>query len=302
MQLSAAYQVVAEDFGEASTAANALEGMMGMLQSSQGKLAKAGVKVFENKDGKWQVRNLHDLVSELGKLEKKDPRQMDALLGTAKDPRAALSALIKYEAKYQDVLRAGERTTTVAERFRAVMDSPSGKMQRAMVTLKETVAEAFTPERIEKFTNALVSAFELAIKLGKGIRKPIEDPSGFVDDRDEALGKSRGREIAADLAGKLTPDQMRSRSKEAMQDYANLYHQGHKGGWMGRYHDQMASSRREEGTELRRLADVKEGFDIRKFEKAMESAMSKAKIVVNMDSKTAREAIANSPHHPPKRH
>jgi hypothetical protein len=179
MQLGAAFQVVAEDFGSASQAANALENMFGMLQSRQKQLAKAGIKIFDKKeDGTWQLQNLDKIIDGIRK-KLVDPDKIGDVLGLDKEARSALDALVRLESKHAEVRAAGANTTAVTTRYMTMMESSSGQIDKSFNALKLKIAEAFTPERIQMFADGLVKAVELVDKLAGGIGKVMDAVQGF---------------------------------------------------------------------------------------------------------------------------
>jgi TP901 family phage tail tape measure protein len=172
MQMNAAFQTGAKAFGSASQAATGLEAMMGMLQARQGQLKKEGVNVFKvNKDGTVVLNNLADIVSQIGD-KKIDPRKWGKVFGENKEGRGFLEMLLKMPGTYDDILKAGEATGTVQEYAFNRAESKAGRLDLALNRMKESIAGAFTPERIEGFVKAVEN---LAEKMG-----PVVDMVGKI--------------------------------------------------------------------------------------------------------------------------
>lgn len=175
MELGAAFQVGAKAFGSASQAATGLEAMMGMLQARQAQLHAAGVEVYQtNKDGTVTLRNLHDIVKQIAD-KKIDPRRFGKIFGENKEGKNFLDMMLKFPKLYDDVLAAGKDTGAVLRDGLAFAESDAGRLDATFNRLKETVAAAFTPERISAFVNAVEN---LAGKLG-----PVMDSVGWIGDK-----------------------------------------------------------------------------------------------------------------------
>lgn len=155
MDMAAMYQVGAKAFGSGEQAATGMEAMMGMLQARQSQLAAAGVKVYDvNEKGTVTMRAAHDIISDIAK-QKIDPRQFGKIFGENKEGRNFMEMLIRMPGLYDQVIKATEETGGVQSRFAAVTESTSGRIDAAFNRAKETIAEAFTPERIEAFADVL---------------------------------------------------------------------------------------------------------------------------------------------------
>lgn len=249
MDIGAAFQVVAKDFGSASEAATGLDQMMLMFVKRQAQLKKAGVKVFEKKDGVVQMREMSKIIDDI-REKMPDIRKHGKILGDDAQARRALNALIEGEAAYERIQKAGDETKAISRDFGTVTESSAGKITLAMNNAKEAMAEAFTPERIEAFANAISSLADklpgivdklgamadvagkipgVAYDVGKSVRGVFADDRPFKDARDEAIAKwgeklnepigagdrmkrmaeTPGYIQARQLFSKLTPEQQR---------------------------------------------------------------------------------------------
>jgi len=166
--LGAAFQVAAKGFGTSSEAATGLEALMGSLSQHAKKFEKAGVKIFDvdKKTGVKTFRDLHEIVVAIGNSKlAKDPTALTDAFGR-KEAEAAFFQLNRLRGMYDEVSRAGsEGAQTVGQDFKTWIESPAGKIERSMERLKNRVAEALTPERIEAFGNALEHGVDMAAKL-----------------------------------------------------------------------------------------------------------------------------------------
>lgn len=174
MEMNAAFQVGAKAFGTSAEAATGLKAMLGMLDARQKQLAASGVKVYEvNKQGVAVLRPVSAIIDDIAR-KKIDKRKWGAIFGENREGRAFLSMLMQYPDLYKQIIEAGQRTDVVQEYAQNRAESRAGRLDLAMNRMKQAVADAFTPERIEAFTN---SVEQLAEKIG-----PVADAVGFMAD------------------------------------------------------------------------------------------------------------------------
>lgn len=198
-ELGAMLQVAKQGFGSADEAATGFNGMMTQLNRNQKKLKKLGIKVVDPKTGKF--KNLLQIVREIGENKAiQKPGAMLEALGEEKAVRA-MSVLIENLKEVDRIKRESLNSDQVAKDNLAFQASTAGKLQRAMETAKNVIAEAFTPDRIERFAAAVV-------KLGDAFAKIvgfISDIAGHIDEMN--LGSDAGKKMTADFASQgLTHD------------------------------------------------------------------------------------------------
>lgn len=158
MQVAAAWQVGAKAFGDGSESATGLMAMMAMLQSRQKELANAGVQVYtKNAKGVNVLRNLHDIIRDIGN-KKIDAKKYKAIFGDNQEARRFLDALLAAPGAYDAILAASNETGAVTKNLATIQESSSGKIEASLNRVKELIAEAFTPERIEKFAEMIERA------------------------------------------------------------------------------------------------------------------------------------------------
>ena len=303
MQMSAAYQTLADDFGTGSEAATGLENMLAMLQARQKHLAKAGVHVF---DGKGELNNLDSILGEI-KSKLGDRRKWGDMFGENQQGRSALEALLgRLEGKYQDVRRAGENTTEVATRFGRVMESSSGKIDKAINAAKIAISEAFTPERIEKFARALGVAAEY-----------FADIVGYAERAVNFIDSMRGDNMQSEImvganknavAG-MTPEQRKTTLGKRALDLASDPDAGVGGmkaaralakeaGILLPQDDSWGAGQR---TPVQRAVAGSQfnpaQFDPNAFMRAIKEAFRTIPIIVKIDSTAANEKLGNSQTH-----
>lgn len=164
--LGGALQVVNHGFNDADEAATALSGLMTSLTKNAGRFKAAGVDVFTtDASGVKHLRSVSEIVDAIGASKlAKDPQALTKALGRAEAYRAYLQLRNNRE-EWRKLGEENLNAKDVAEDYAAFQDSASGRMQAAWVQLKNTIAAAFTPERIQAFIQFLGFAVEMAGKL-----------------------------------------------------------------------------------------------------------------------------------------
>lgn len=162
IELAAALQVLrSRGFASAAEAGTGLASIIGEL--GKGKvargLAKNGIKVF---DDSGKQRQLFDILREIQAKGFSD-KQISDIFGR-KEAKRALRAFGKegidqFDALTGSAAKAGEVIEKDAATFRK---SVAGRLRIATNALKENIADAFTPERIERFIGAMGKIADLA--------------------------------------------------------------------------------------------------------------------------------------------
>ncbi|MFN0248622.1 MAG: phage tail tape measure protein [Kofleriaceae bacterium] len=210
--LGAALQVARQGFGSASEAATGLEALMGALAQNSAKFQAAGVKIFNvGKDGRKTFRGFAAIVDSIGRSRlAKDPTLLAKAMGS-KEASQTFDMLTKNRALLDDLVTAGQDRNAVERDYLTFQTSAAGKIEKAFNAAKISLAEAFTPERIEKFANALVKILGLVSDIVEGISE-VFAPIDMDSLRANALAvkDSQGNDVstrkqqlarAVDLAG-----------------------------------------------------------------------------------------------------
>lgn len=187
IQLGAAMQVARHGFGSASEAATGLESLMGGLTKHADKFAAAGVKVFDiAPDGTKTFRNLSDIVKEISTSGlAKDPQLLIKAFGR-KEGEAMFNTWARLLPMWDQMLAAGQDTDAVNRDLMTYLQSSSGRVDAAFNRMKESIAGAFTPERIEKFASAME---RVSNAVGKGV-DGVEKFADAVDVEDKNQDRS----------------------------------------------------------------------------------------------------------------
>ena len=182
-QLSASLQTVMKGAGSAPEAATKLKRLMDAFSSPRTikALEKYGVKLFtkEMVDGRLITRqkNLLDIFTDMGKADIiADPRKLNEVFESS-EAKAAAREILNMGEGVRDLTNETLKANDVAQDYAENQASSSAKAAKAWNALKVTIADSMTPERIEKFTNALVGVLGVAEKL-IGV---FESVSRFMD-------------------------------------------------------------------------------------------------------------------------
>lgn len=175
IQLGAMFQVIRSGSKGAEETTTKMDGIFRGLIKNSKLFRKAGVEVFNvGKDGVKHLKPFEEIWAQLAKPGSKlmkDPSKMIKTFGRG-DGEAGMRLLIEQKKKYEDLVEAGRKNGTVTEDLAAITESAGGRMATAMERVKNSVAEAFTPERINGFVTAIEG---LADKVG-----PIAEMIGAI--------------------------------------------------------------------------------------------------------------------------
>lgn len=241
IQLGAMYQVTRDGFDSAAQASTGMIRLMAGLQRHASRFAKAGVHVFKP-GSKSELREISDIMEQISNSP------------LANDTEALVKAFGRSEAwrtfqllqesipRLRELEAAGRANGVVQQDLATYAESAAGRMAIAFERMKNTVAAAFTPERIEKFVGAiegLVDKIDPVIKgvetigavlgkfhsAGRAIRSIISDSSdtgnpwhgrSAAENRlDEYKSANWGRFVGPPRADKITPEMMEAAEKEA---------------------------------------------------------------------------------------
>ncbi len=178
-ELGAAFQVARKGFGSASMAATGLKSMMTALVQNATKFEKAGIKIFDKnpRTGQKTMRNFSNIWSQLNRSDLvKDPTKLLKAFGRV-EALDTFRMFNKFPGLYHELLAASEDVGTVQRDLNTYMQSNAGKLKTSFNDVKIALAEAFTPDRIQKFAAIMMKVAEAA---GWIISK-LEKTAGFID-------------------------------------------------------------------------------------------------------------------------
>lgn len=224
--LGAALQVVNKGFNDADMAATALSGLMTAVSKNAGRLRAAGVEAFTvDAQGVKHLKSIGEIVDAIANSKlAKDQTLLQKALGRHEAYRAYLQLRNNRE-EWRKLGQENLNAKDVAEDYAKFNESASGRMQRAWTELKNTIAAAFTPERIQAFVQFLGFAIEKAMQLvdtlsnipgyvefleGEGAVARGDEHDAFTDYVRRVTGKKKispedMARVSADLADENKP-------------------------------------------------------------------------------------------------
>lgn len=194
--LGAAFQITRKGFGSAAEASTGLRAFAVAVQRSADKFKKEGVSIFSTnpKTGKKELRGLFEIVDAIGKSPlANDPTLLTKAFGSDEAKRT-YDQLVQNRALLARIAKEGAASDAVNRDSADFLASRAGKIEIAMNRAKTALAEAFTPERIERFADALGKTAELFADIVGA----VEFLSGAGDE--DAI-QSMTEKVALDKAG-----------------------------------------------------------------------------------------------------
>lgn len=169
-EMGSAAQIIRRNFSSASEAGTGFRSLMTSIVRNAKKLERAGVKVFDKnpKTGKKTLRSFSSIIESIGRSKlMKDPTKLTDALGSSEAERA-LSALTGNWTAFTSLVKAGGEDS-IGKDLATYLESPAGKLETSMNNMKRAAAEAFTPERIERFAELIDQAAGAMARLSSAI-------------------------------------------------------------------------------------------------------------------------------------
>lgn len=220
IQLGAMMQVARRGFGSASEAGTGVLRILRSLPQHASKFRKFGVDVFKP-GSKTDLDTFDSIFNKIRNSKlKMDREALIKAFGRTEGERF-YQLLVMANDEYQKLIAAGQMNGVVTRDLGTYVESTAGRMDTAMQRLKNSVAEAFTPERINAFVGAietLVSKIDPLLKIvdgiatglgfmqriGGGIRKVLVDneennPWFDPSDQEKKIADARDADLRASL-------------------------------------------------------------------------------------------------------
>lgn len=221
-QLGAALQIVKRGFGgDAGETVTGLQSLLTSLVKNASRFEDGGVKVFDVKDGKKTMKDVFSIVEAISKSKLvKDPEAMEKAFGRVEAYRAYLQ-LVQNKQALQDMVNVASDGAGLIQRdFNTYITSPSGKIEAAWNRVKNAIAAALTPERVEGFANAIeglashlepiVEGFSKVAGIMGGLYGAGQKIRGALSSAPNAFGNSIDEHVDQMLvsgqAGDVAPD------------------------------------------------------------------------------------------------
>lgn len=224
--MGAMFQIGRKGFGSASETATGMQGLMGGLTKNAKRFAAAGVEIFNvGKNGEKTFKPLSEIVTAIGRSSlAKDPTALTKAFGR-KEGMEFYRMLRENVDELRELEAAGLDATVVGKDLETYLNSPSGKMEKAWNNIKLAIAEALTPDRIERFANAMERAAGGAVKVIAVADKIIAAT--------EAGAKALARMIGGKSEDDVQAERLADRQLERRKILANEYNREHpKEAWM----------------------------------------------------------------------
>lgn len=182
IQAGAMFQVIRKGFNSASEAGTGIQRIFAGLRTYGSRFEANGVKIWDvGSDGVKRARSIGTIMKEIaGSKLVKDPELMKKAFGRTEGWRS-MELLLENVKQLAELEASGHVKGVIGTDLAAYTESSAGRLEIAMERIKNKIAEAFTPERIEKFVNAIEG---LADKIG-----PLVEAFGKIGD---GLGKLYG--------------------------------------------------------------------------------------------------------------
>lgn len=213
LEMTGALEVMRNNFGSASETATGFRSLMnGLVKPHSLKaLEGLGIQVFtiDPKTKKHIKRDFLDIVQDIIRNPAVDDKMLPKLLGRTEGIRA-LDAMRDHWNELQDLMKGGAESNQIMKDSQTYMESTSGRLQIAWEHIRNAMAEAMTPDRIDKVTGALVTAADAAVKLIGFLSTIASLTSSAVGD--DGLGAGLGRTM---IGESWDSDEMKERQKEA---------------------------------------------------------------------------------------
>lgn len=172
VEMGAQLQIVRSGFKDASEAAVGLKNMWRNLQLHADKFEKGGVKIF-NTDaaGHKTLRPISEILHDISKAKLNfDPQKLMKAFGRGESERA-YRLLTEQVDKLHELEQAGLKDGVVMQDLGTYTESAGGRMEIATEKMKNAIAEAFTPERIERFVQMFEGITEKAGEFAEAVGK-----------------------------------------------------------------------------------------------------------------------------------
>lgn len=250
-ELGAGFQVVMKNSATASDAATKYKALMESLNDPRTlkQLRSMGVNV---KDSKGQLLDASTVFERLASSKKLFAKENLSKAFGRSEARLAVLALREHIGTYRDLREAAMDTGAVQRDAMTFLQSDAGKIDATFNSLKLSLAEAFTPERIKLFADALGKAVELAAKMIGYIDKAVNYvKSKTVEGQTELEVKNRANQARA-----RGPEVMLTQADTFLKQRARYETAGHSGGRKGRFRDAFSDAALEEGVALRQEAEA----------------------------------------------
>lgn len=197
IQAGAMFQVIRDGYNSADEAGTGMVRILSGLRSHASRFEKAGVKIWNiDKDGTRHARSFGEIFKDIANSKVfKDPELLKKAFGRTEAWRG-VELLLKAGERLLQLEASGRVNGVIMKDLGEYTSSAAGRIAVAFEKMKNAVAEAFTPERIEKFVGALERGVDKVAAIAEGVGKLGDAIAAFY-----GAGKA--------IRGGLTPGESR---------------------------------------------------------------------------------------------
>ncbi len=196
-KLGAAVQIVRRNFGSASEAATGMRSLMTAIVRNSSKLGTKNV-FWTDKNGKKHLRDFDQIIANIGNSKlMKDPAKLTKALGSV-EAQNALTALLSNYKDWKALENTDNAKGSISKDAAQFLDSDAGKLDKALNELKLSIAQAFSPELIKGFAEAVgtvTGVINDAVGGVKSFAKGVAELAGGSPDEETRVLRMRGARL-----------------------------------------------------------------------------------------------------------
>lgn len=197
IQAGAMFQVIRDGYNTPDEAGTGIVRIFAGIRSHASRFQKAGVRIWDiDKNGVHTARKFSDIFRDIANSKVfKNPELLKKAFGRTEAWRG-VELLLAAPERLKKLEESGRANGVIQKDLATFLESSAGRMAVSTERAKNALAEAFTPERIEKFVSFLEKAVEKVGAIAEGVGKLGDAISAF-----HGAGKA--------IRGFLTPGESR---------------------------------------------------------------------------------------------
>jgi TP901 family phage tail tape measure protein len=222
-ELGAALETVKLNFKDSAETATGMRAAMAAISKSKvaERLAGAGVQIWtiDPKTKEHVKRDFFDIIADI-KKKVPDQKVLADILGGRQESFRAITAMLEHFDEMQKLRAEAANSDQVSVDAHKYLESSTGKLERAWEQIKNSIAGALTPERVQAFADAIIAAARGFAAVIGGIdhtfqgwdriwshlhgQRTDQEAANFRDERRKSLEMGAGANAmgaAADMVG-----------------------------------------------------------------------------------------------------
>jgi TP901 family phage tail tape measure protein len=216
-ELGAAMQVGRQAFGSASETVTGLRAFATAVTRNASKFKK-GTVFYTDEKGVKRMRSFRDIVDSIGKSDlAKDPEKLQKAFGSDEAQRF-FDVISKNRGDLDKLTKEALGSDATNKDAAEYLASPAGKLETAYNALKVSVAEAFSPDLVVGFVNA-VAQLAAGLSHAVGFIQYLRDGMVEWERKQQPIVErgERGEERRAAIARKMFPGRDKLTEKQEKQ-------------------------------------------------------------------------------------